>query len=152
MNPGLRGATRLPLAAALEAVRAAEPGVRIGSLTVSRDPGEAIAVGVSNNRTYCVDPTTGTVREALAPRMRAWMQAMRSWHTRLNLAITPGRPGLGVQLNSAANVLFVFLGVSGLVLWWPRSWGWRMLRASLWFVPGARGKARDWNWHNTFGF
>jgi len=27
-----------------------------------------------------------------------------------------------------------------------------VLRPSLWFVRGATGKARDWNWHNVAGF
>jgi uncharacterized iron-regulated membrane protein len=80
------------------------------------------------------------------------MEAMRNWHTRLNTAITPGRPGPGAQLNSAANVVFVFLGLSGLILWWPAAWNARVLRPSLWFNRGARGRARDWNWHNVVGF
>ena len=43
------------------------------------------------------------------------------------------------------------LGVSGLYLWWPRSWTWRKVRPVLWFKGGLKGKARDFNWHNVMG-
>jgi uncharacterized iron-regulated membrane protein len=36
-------------------------------------------------------------------------------------------------------------------IWWPKAWNSRVLRPSLWFVRDARGKARDWNWHNAIG-
>jgi uncharacterized iron-regulated membrane protein len=146
------GATRLPLAAVLQRAWAAQPDLRIFNVTVSTDPRDAVAIGVQGNRTVCVNPYTGAVREALAPRMRGFMQTMKAWHTRLNIAGSPGHPSTGAQLNSLANVLFVFLGLSGLILWWPAAWSRRVLRPSLWFNREARGRARDWNWHNVIGF
>jgi uncharacterized iron-regulated membrane protein len=77
---------------------------------------------------------------------------MKNWHTRLAIVGSPGKPSWGAQLNSAANFVFVFLGLSGLVLWWPKAWIRRVLRPSLWFNLEARGRARDWNWHNVIGF
>jgi uncharacterized iron-regulated membrane protein len=150
--PPAAGAARLSLAVLLEHARAATPALRVLNLTVSSDPRDAVALAAPGNRTYCVDPYTGAVREAQAPRMRAFMQAMRDWHLRLNFKPTPGAPTLGTRLNSAANLVFVLLGLSGLVLWWPRSWSRRALAPALWLVRGARGRARDWNWHNAIGF
>jgi uncharacterized iron-regulated membrane protein len=148
------GGARLLLAEVIHRAQAAQPELRVANLVVSSDAREAITLSTGGpaNRTFCVNPYTGEVREAQATAMRAFMQSMRNWHTRLNTAVTPGRPGLGVQLNSAANLLFVFLGVSGLVLWWPSAWTARVLRPSLWFNLSARGRARDWNWHNVIGF
>ncbi len=146
------GGARLPLATVLARAWAAQPDLRFQNAAVSADPHDAIALGVANNRTLCVNPYTGEVREALAPRTRAFMQMMRNWHTRLNIAGSPGKPSFGVTLNSAANVVFVFLGLSGLVLWWPSAWNARVLRPALWFNRDARGRARDWNWHNVIGF
>lgn len=48
--------------------------------------------------------------------------------------------------------LFGLLCVSGLCLWWPRSWRWKTLRAGLTPNLRLRGRARDWNWHQTVGF
>jgi uncharacterized iron-regulated membrane protein len=146
------GGVRLSLEEILTRARAAQPELRVNGISVSADPKEAITLSAPNNRSFCVNPYTGEVREALAPGMRAFLQSMRNWHTRLNIAGSPGNPSLGAQLNSAANFIFVFLGLSGLVLWWPSAWNTRVLRPSLWFNRGARGRARDWNWHNVIGF
>ena len=146
------GGAPLALEALLQRVRAAKPDAKINSLTLNRDPRAAVAVALPGNSTLYANPYTGELREAQARWMRGFMQTMRAWHVRLNFKPTPGRPTLGATLNAAANIGFVFLCVSGLVLWWPRAWITRVLRPSLWFVRGAAGKARDWNWHNVFGF
>jgi uncharacterized iron-regulated membrane protein len=51
-----------------------------------------------------------------------------------------------------ANIVFIFLMVSGLWIWWPRHWRWKALRSSLAIRFDLGGKARDWNWHNALGF
>ena len=50
-----------------------------------------------------------------------------------------------------SNVAFLFIVVSGLYLWFPRRWSWQHVRPVLMFTGGARGKARDFNWHNVIG-
>jgi uncharacterized iron-regulated membrane protein len=139
---------RLAIDEALRRAQAARPDLRVANVTVSADPRDAIILGLPGNATLGVNPYTGEVREVAAPRMREFMQVMRAWHTRLNFK--PGPGNAGAAINSAANVVFVLLGVTGLVIWWPRLWQWRVLRPSIWFV-GASGKARDWNWHNVIG-
>jgi uncharacterized iron-regulated membrane protein len=39
-----------------------------------------------------------------------------------------------------------------LYLWIPRNWNWHALRQVTWFRGGLSAKARDFNWHNVFGF
>lgn len=145
------GAARLPLEELLRRVTAAKPDARIASIAISPDPRAAHALALPNNVTAYANPYTGELREAQAPRMRAFMQSMRAWHLRLNFKVTPGQPSLGAKLNAAANFGFVLLCVTGVVIWWPKAWNSRVLRPSLWFVRDATGKARDWNWHNVIG-
>ena len=59
---------------------------------------------------------------------------------------------IGSTIMGSAAIVFLLLSLSGLYLWWPRNWTWKNLKAIV--VPSAKGdgKARDWNWHNTFGF
>jgi uncharacterized iron-regulated membrane protein len=152
VEPPAANATPRSVEELLQGVRVLKPEARVVSITLPSDARSALAVGLPNNVTVYVNPYTGEAREGQSPRMRAFLQFMRAWHVRLNFTPTPGRPTLGAQLNAAANFVFLFLCVSGLVLWWPRAWNARVLRPSLWFVSGARGKARDWNWHNVFGF
>lgn len=141
---------RLPLEDVLQRASTARPDLRVNSIAIARDPRTALALTLPGNAVVHANPYTGALREAQAPRMRAFMRIMMAWHIRLNFA--PGPENLGRKLNSAANLLLVFLGISGLVLWWPRIWSARVLRPSLWFIRGARGRARDWNWHNVIGF
>lgn len=42
--------------------------------------------------------------------------------------------------------------LSGLYLWWPRSWTRTQFRNVLWFRRGLTPKARDFNWHHVIGF
>lgn len=144
------GTPRLSLEDLLARVHATQPDAKIASIMVSRDDRAPVALGLPGNTTLYVHPFTGDSRAGHAPRARAFMQTMKSWHTRLNFKPRPGNTG--AALNAAANIGFVFLCISGLVLWWPRAWNLRTLRPTLWFVREARGKARDWNWHNTVGF
>lgn len=141
-------AERLGLDEAVAQALAARPDLRINNVTISADPREALILGLPANAALAVNPYTRELKDVTAPRMRGFMQTMRAWHLRLNFKAGPGNAG--ATINSAANLLFVFLALSGLVIWWPRIWQWRVLRPSVWF-SGAKGKARDWNWHNVIG-
>jgi uncharacterized iron-regulated membrane protein len=55
-------------------------------------------------------------------------------------------------VTGAANLAFLFIVLSGLYLWWPRSLTWAKVRNVVWFRRGLPGKARDFNWHNVLGF
>jgi uncharacterized iron-regulated membrane protein len=144
------GTPRLPLETLVARVQAARPDARIASFAVSADAGDAVAFGLPGNVFLYADPYSGTVREGRAPRMRAFIATMRAWHLRLGFSPGPGNPGY--RINSAANFAFVFICLSGLVLWWPRAWQARALRPALTWMRGTRGRARDWNWHNATGF
>ena len=55
-------------------------------------------------------------------------------------------------MTGAANLGFLFILVSGIYLWWPKKWTWRIVKLNLLFrrnLPTA--KARDYNWHHVFG-
>ncbi|HEV3050929.1 MAG TPA: PepSY-associated TM helix domain-containing protein, partial [Longimicrobium sp.] len=59
---------------------------------------------------------------------------------------------LGKKITGAANLLFLFLVVSGFYLWFPRNWTRRAFRNVVWFRRGLTPKARDFNWHHVIGF
>jgi uncharacterized iron-regulated membrane protein len=143
---------QLPLDEILTKAREAAPeGSKPSGLTVSRDPYDAIAVNFGRDGgVYYVNPYTGDVVKPASERTHDFMHLMVDWHRWLTLS-GDQRP-LGKAITGACNLAFLFLAVSGLWLWWPRAWNARVLRPSLWFVRGASGKARDWNWHNVVGF
>jgi uncharacterized iron-regulated membrane protein len=145
-------ATALPLDGVLAKARAAAPeGAKPSGLTMSRDPADAIAVNFGRDAgVYYVNQYTGAVIKPASERTHDFMHLMVDWHR--YLAREGDQRPLGKAITGAANLTFLFLAVSGLWLWWPRAWNARVLRPSLWFVRGASGKARDWNWHNVAGF
>lgn len=75
-----------------------------------------------------------------------FFQTMLSLHRNLSLGER------GKQIVGASVLIFIFMLISGLVLWWPRSWKWRTLRTSLL----VRWKAKPFQvilgLHKIFGF
>jgi uncharacterized iron-regulated membrane protein len=55
-------------------------------------------------------------------------------------------------IKDAANLCFFFLLLSGIYLWFPRKISWQHLKPAMLFRPNLKGRARDWNLHNIFGF
>jgi uncharacterized iron-regulated membrane protein len=83
-------------------------------------------------------------------KVRAFFQTVTDCHRWLG-ARGESR-AVGRAVTGAANLGFLFLVMSGFYLWWPREWTRKRLRGVTWFRRGQRGRARDFNWHNTVGF
>lgn len=132
-------------------VRATFPQAKPGNIIVSRDPLTAVAFTVSRTESYHANPYTGEVRQPRSYAMGRFMQRMLELHRYIGFPGEASRPR-GKLITGIATLSFCFLAVSGLILWWPRSWNWRALRPSVWFMQNQSGRARDWNWHNTIGF
>ena len=47
---------------------------------------------------------------------------------------------------------FCFWRFPVVYIWFPRNLSWRNFKPVLWFRRGLKGKARNFNWHNTIGF
>jgi len=143
-------AARLPVDELLARVRAARPGVQLSAVTVYADPASAVRVSTGRTSGVYVDPYTGEVRDLGGAGLRALLHTMEQWHRWLGTS--EENRGVGRAITGACNAAFLFLAVSGLYLWWPRKWTWRTVRPVLWFKGGLKGKARDFNWHNSAGF
>jgi uncharacterized iron-regulated membrane protein len=146
------GAAALPLETLVARARAAAPaGARLADLALSTDPAQAVALNFGREHgVYYQNPYTGELRRPASTTARDFMRGTVELHRYLSQS-GDNRP-LGKAVTGACNLAFLGLGLTGLVLWWPRAWNLRALRPSLWFVRGASGRARDWNWHNTVGF
>jgi uncharacterized iron-regulated membrane protein len=139
----------LPLDVLLDRVRGAHPDLTPTAVTVRSDEGAAVAV-VANQRTLYVDRYSGSVvGEASRSGVRKFMADLRAWHRWLAVE-GDGRP-VARAITGWSNFLFLFIVCSGFYLWFPRKWTWAQIRSVVIFNPGARGKARDFNWHNVIG-
>jgi uncharacterized iron-regulated membrane protein len=142
---------RLSADAILSTVAQARPDLSPTALIVRSEPTAPVALTIGAGRQLFVDPYTGAVLgEGSGQGVRAFFRVVVEWHRYL-AASGASRP-LGRSVTGASNLAFLFIVISGLFLWWPRSWKWSAVRAITWFKGGLRGKARDFNWHNTIGF
>jgi uncharacterized iron-regulated membrane protein len=139
----------LSMDALIARFRTAHPDLSPTAITVRADHGAAIAIGVAQ-RTLYIDRYSGAiVGEASRGGIRRVLSDVRAWHRWL-AAEGEGRP-LARAITGWSNFLFAFIVLSGIYLWFPRRWSWGHLRSVVLFNRAARGKARDFNWHNVIG-
>ena len=136
--------------ALIAAAAARKPGVAPTTASAERDASAAFAVTFGTSGTVYVNPYTGAVLGEGSKGAQAFFSSMTSWHRWL-AAGTDGR-ATARAITGACNLAFLGLALSGIYLWWPHKWSPQHTRAILFFRRGARGKARDFNWHNVIGF
>jgi uncharacterized iron-regulated membrane protein len=145
------GPQRLSADAIVARVAELRPDLSPTAVMVRSEPTAPVSLTVGAGRQLFVDPYSGAVLgEGNGQGVRAFFRVVVEWH-RYVAASGASRP-LGRAVTGASNLAFLFIVVSGLFLWWPRSWKWTAVRNITWFKGGLRGKARDFNWHNTIGF
>ena len=138
------GAARLDLDAIVAGTRRANREGRPTTVTVRAEPRSSVRVGFGRESALYVDPYTGATLGSGSWLGNA-LHVIEDWHRWL------GSRELGKPFTGAANLAFLGMAISGVFLWWPRASGRGLLRAVA--VPGfsLRGRARDFNWHNSIG-
>lgn len=59
----------------------------------------------------------------------------------------------GKAITNIANLLFIYLAISGIYLWFTPIFRWMVLKTKLQLnLKPPTGKARDYNWHHVFSF
>ncbi|MFN7976567.1 MAG: PepSY-associated TM helix domain-containing protein [Vicinamibacterales bacterium] len=143
------GAPPLSPETLLAAVVTAVPGTAPIGLTLRADGAMPATVAVEGGRALLADPTSGRIVSEASPGLRRSFRVMTDWHRWL--AFDGARRALGRSVTGVANLVFLFVVLSGLYLWIPRTPTWPLLRRTLWFRGGLPPKARHFNWHNVIG-
>lgn len=143
-------AQRLSIRELIEKVQAAKPEAKPSGITLQNDKSAAAVVSLGRDGQFYVNPYTGDITGDGAKGWRGFFRVVEDAHRWLALSGSGREVGKG--LNDAANFLFLFLAISGFYIWFPRRLTWQHFRPVLWFRGGLKGKARDFNWHNTIGF
>lgn len=150
VTPPSADAPRLSLDELRKRVREQYPDFRLSVISVSADPMAAVSFSAGRDASLYVDPYTGELKKAPDKnRVHDFMHFMEDLHR--VLAFGGENRSVGKAINGACNLAFCFLALSGLYLWWPRTWSARGLKAVALLNLGASGKARDFNWHNAVG-
>ncbi len=112
-------------------------------------PGAAVQVHAGRDRRVFVDPWTGDVLGGGFPLIEGFFEGVRGWHRWLGAS--GGAVRTGRTVTGAANVAFLFLLLTGPLLWVPRRISRRSLADNLLLRRGLRGPARRLNWHYVVG-
>lgn len=150
--PPAHGLARLAIDSVL--TRHAIDRTDVASVVVRAEPDRPLTIRFRDREraALLVDPWRGTTIESPPPgKGQAFFSALRRWHRWVGATGTEWRTRFRAA-TGAANLAFLFLVLSGLYLWWPSKWTKQRLVATT--VPRLRatGKARDFNWHHSFGF
>lgn len=143
------GATRLPIETLIAKVRESQNAAPI-SVTMRAGATQPVAFALNGGRTIFANPYTGEVLGEGAPGVRNFFHVVTDWHRWLGTE-GAGR-ATGRMITGVCNFAFLFVVISGLYLWFPRTWTWPQFKNILWFRRGLSSKARDFNWHNVIGF
>jgi uncharacterized iron-regulated membrane protein len=147
--PSPSGARQLSPETLLAQVAAARPGTAPIGVTLRADAVAPATVLLDGNRALLVDPYTGAIIGEPATGLRTFFRVMTTWHR--YLALEGASRATGRAFTGAANLMFLFIVLSGMYLWLPRVWTWIQFKNVLWFRGGLAPKARDFNWHNVIG-
>jgi uncharacterized iron-regulated membrane protein len=142
------GAARLPVETLIANVRDARKAMP-SAVTLRSDVDAPAMLGFGREAAVYVNPYSGAILGEGSPAVRRFFRVVTDWHRWLGA--NGENRGTGRAITGACNLAFLFIVVSGLYLWWPRSWNRQSLRAVTWFRTGLPGKARDFNWHNVIG-
>ena len=128
----------------LEKVAMALPdSVSVTGVSISSDPGRAYQVSLSKPRraSLYVDQYTGEVK-GKSERSGFFMFMFRM-HRWLLDSMNPGNEGIfwGKMIVGVSTLLFVFVLISGIVIWWPRTR--KALKNSL-KITATKGWRRFW--------
>ncbi|MCM3879373.1 MAG: PepSY domain-containing protein [Vicinamibacterales bacterium] len=142
---------RLPGDALVAAAAASRADLTPATLVIRSDRSAPASLGAGAGRQVFVNPYSGEVLgEGNGQSARNFFRLVTEWHR--YVGASGGRRPMGRAITGASNLMFLFIVLSGLFLWWPRTWTWAAVRSVVWFRRGLPGKARDFNWHNTIGF
>ena len=141
---------KLGAAEVLAKVIEAKPDAKPASVAIKNEPGATWEVSLGREGVVFADPYTGAITGESNKKVRGVMSTLREWHR--YVALSGDQRPAGKAITGAGNLLFLFLAISGIYIWFPRNLVWKAIKPVIWFRGGQRGKARNFNWHNTIGF
>ena len=143
------GATRLDADRLADAARTAVPGRGALSLVFEADPLRTVTASRGREGSALLDPYRGTVVADAAEGRRRFFRQIENWHRWLGADPRSTR----ANVLDVANLLFVFIVLSGIYLWVPQVMRWRNWRGLMFFQSRyVNAKVRDFNWHHVFSF
>jgi uncharacterized iron-regulated membrane protein len=143
------GATRMPLETLIANTECAAHAP-VEAVTVHPQSASPIEMQTANREIFFADPYTGSVQGPVSPRSRAFFAQIIALHRWFGLS--NANHAAATAVKGAVMILFLFLVLSGAVLWIPGRWNRHTIRTGI--VPrfDTHGRSRNYNWHKVTGF
>ncbi|HEX8733951.1 MAG TPA: PepSY-associated TM helix domain-containing protein [Pyrinomonadaceae bacterium] len=129
---------------------AAKPDAKPSGLTLKADQTASAAFALGREGTLYMNPYTGEILGGDAKGFNNFFRVVTDWHRWLGAS--GENRAVGKAITGVSNTAFLVLAITGIYIWFPRRPAWRNFKAVMFFRRGLRGKARNFNWHNTIGF
>lgn len=106
-------------------------------------------VVVRSSDYFYIDRYTGEIIGNGPKEVKTFMSDLRGLHRWL--AMEGESRATARIFTGAANLMFLFIVISGIYLWFPKVLKWKNIKKVLFFRKAKTSKGRDFNWHNVFG-
>ncbi len=123
---------------------------KVSGLVFDKHENVPIALQAGRGQHSLINPYTGDMIEN-ASGARSFFSTVTQLHRWFALEGTS--KDVGEAIIAAANLVFLFLLVSGVYLWLPKAWRWPIVKTKMFFrgnLPTTQ--ARDYNWHHVMSF
>ena len=125
----------------------------VSSVTIPTDASEAYEFRVKTSpkerrgTTFMMDPYSAEILKPEPSPLDEFFSIMFRMHRWLLLDTSIGRPIVGV-----ATIIFLFLSISGIIIWFPKKWKWKAFKPGFKIKWSANWKRINHDLHNTLGF
>lgn len=148
-TPVSPGAPRISIATLVAATESAAHG-SVEAVTIHPESTAPVEMQTANRDIFFADPYSGSVQGPVSPRTRAFFAQVTALHRWFGLSNASHATATAVK--GAVMILFLFLVLSGAILWIPGRWNHHTVRTGI--VPrfDTHSRARNYNWHKVTGF
>jgi len=124
---------------------------KVPSITLSNEVGAPVIIKEGRKTLAYLNPYTGIETAEPGKGTKILLKKLRAFHRWLTLDGKFSETGRWV--NGIANIIFFVLLLTGLYLWLPKRFKARAFKQKLTISSKhSTVKARDYQWHNIFGF
>ena len=135
----------------LTAIAQRLPAKKTPAITLINEVGAPVIVKEGRKTLAYLNPYTGEKIAEPGKGTKIFLKKLRAFHRWLTLDGKFSETGRWV--NGIANLIFFILLLTGLYLWLPKRFKAKAFKQKLTLTSKHNSvKARDYNWHNVFGF
>lgn len=145
---------RLPTAASINDLfaisRYKNPDFSPDTVVVVNHPGAPVSFRQGRSVNMQLNPYSGEEMQVGSTGLENFFSAVTGWHRWFNA--TGESRAFARSITGTSNLIFLFLILSGIYLWLPKTWHWAIFKTRLLLnTSPANSKVRDLNWHHFFG-